>query len=72
MADLVEKRPHRFGATIEVLQSADGTKVLVPVSTGFLEFLDEVRQAAPQVHIRVGWLVRIYGRSSRFPRLHRR
>jgi hypothetical protein len=59
LADLVEMRPYRLGLSIEVLQLADGSKVLVIVRKGFIDFTKEVNNAAPHVPVRVGAFAKI-------------
>jgi hypothetical protein len=47
LTDLVELRPHRFGSSIEVIQLADGAKILVMVRKGFVEFMAENPTSRP-------------------------
>jgi hypothetical protein len=62
LTDLVELRPHRFGSSIEVIQLASGTKVLVMVRKGFVDFMMEIQRLAPQVHARVGAFAKLGNR----------
>jgi hypothetical protein len=59
LSDLVEMRPQRFGSSIEVLVLADGSKVLVMVRKGFVDFMAELQTVAPHVHARVGTFAKI-------------
>jgi hypothetical protein len=59
LIDLVEMRPSRFGSSAEVLRLSDGSKVLVMVRKGFVDFMAEVQAAAPHVEARVGTFAKI-------------
>jgi hypothetical protein len=59
LIDLVEMRPSRFGSSAEVLRSSDGSKVLVMVRKGFVDFMAEVQAAGPHVEARVGTFAKI-------------
>jgi hypothetical protein len=59
LADLVEMRPSRMGSTVEVLSLSDGSKVLVMVRKGFVDFATEIQQIAPHLQVRIGLYAKI-------------
>lgn len=64
LVDLVELRPFILGSNVEIVISRQERKVMVIVTRGFADYLDEITARAPHVKARIGLGVRI---ASRFP-----
>ena len=65
LGDVLELRPDRFGSNAEVIQMADGARILVFVRKGFRAFTDELVARRPELPVRFGlqarWLKRLPG-----------
>ena len=59
LTDISRLRPSGFGSAIEVIESTDGSTILVWTRRGFGSFCQALQSRRPDLQVRLGWQARL-------------